>query len=192
MATDDTTQSELLGMPFVHRWRAMQPIEQGRPWRWGRVDMAALRQSLDALKRGLLEELQPAGAAAVRAAYEKLASTYQTKGTDAPEKRVALWVETFAAWPLCALNDAVRSWSLKDTPFMPTSGQFNACGVGAVEKRRADLADVRAILGFMERPADRNWDAFVTDPDVARKFQRLIAGLRNGENLRALRERGEI
>ena len=154
--------------------------------------MTALRESLLDAKRDLINELQPAGKGAVRDAYERLAAVYQFKTADDPGKRVAMWVDTFESWPLCALKAAVKAWSLKDTPFMPSPGQFNACGEYVIEERRADLADVRRIIGLMDKPEDKDWDSFVPDPEVARKLRRLMTGLRNGEDLRALRARGEI
>ena len=189
---DETeTPKATLGMPFVERWRAMQPIEQGRPWRWG-ADIGALQESLRDLGRSFADELKPAGAASVREAYETLSSAFQAKGGGDANKRVMLWVETFADWPLCALKGAVKRWSLRDTPFMPSPGQFHAAGNAEIEKRRADLEDVRHLLHIIDRPTDTDWDAFIPDPEVARKLNRLKEALKNGENVAELRRTGVL
>lgn len=192
---DDQTHeplSELRGMQFVARWKTLQPIDQGRPWRWGKPDFDALRESLWGAVRALSAELAPAGTLAVRDAYEKLSSVYQSKGAEKPEARVAMWLDAFQDWPRCALAEAVRAWSVKDTSFMPTPGQFHACGAHAIERRRADLADVRQVLKIMDKPSDGDVHEYAADPAIVAKLQRLSLAMRNGENLARLRARGEI
>jgi hypothetical protein len=184
--------NEMLGTAFLAKWRAMQPLEQGRPWRWGVADKEPLRRSLNEMRRRLEIELSPAGSTSVRQAYEMLDGAYQSKHTDNPSKRVKLWIETFQDWPHCALQEAVKAWAHKDTPYMPSTGQFFHVGIGAIERRRSDLADVQRILRVMDHPEDENWDEFVVDPEVARKLRRLSKAMRNGEDLEKLHAQGEI
>lgn len=170
----------------------MQPLEQGRPWRWGKVDREAIRRSLEAARTQLEIELAPAGTASVRAAYEMLSDAYQSKGSVDPAKRVRLWVMTFGDWPHCALQEAVRAWAHKDTPYMPSPGQFHAVGAPAIERRRTDLADVVRVLRIIEKPEDKDWDSYVADPEVIEKLRRMRDALRRGEDLGKLRADGLI
>lgn len=180
-----------LGTEFLATWRAMQPADQGRHWRWGRVDRAALEASLERAIAALEIDLTPAGTASIRAAYDMLANAYAPKGGDDPAKRMRLWVVTFQDWPHCALQAAVQAWATKDTAFMPSPGQFHAVGAPVIERKRADLQDMRRIVRVLH-DREPEYERFEPDPEITQKLARLGLAMRRGEDLAKLRKEGQI
>lgn len=120
-----------------------------------------------------------------------LSDSYTTKSIDDASKRMRLWVVTFADWPHCALQAAVQAWATRNTPYMPSPGQFHNAGVHVIERLRADLKDMRRILRAMhdEEPA---WEKFEPDAEILEKLARLAQAMRNGEDLGRLRREGAI
>lgn len=188
---DDTPSSETPGIAFLRKWRAMQPAEQEQHWTWDKADLPDLAYHVKLAIRELNIELQPAGAAAIRAAYEMLADAYQHKTADDPAKRMKLWIVTFQDWPHCALQAAVHAWATRDTAFMPSPGQFHACGAPTLERKRADITDLLRILRALRRPMPQHEKAD-PDPEVLTKLRRLSVAMRNGEDLAKLQKAGEI
>lgn len=189
----DHRQSVMPGIAFLRKWRAMPPADQSRPWRW-EVDRDALLGECQEAARAILIELQPAGAAAIREAYEALADTWQAKKAEGADNRARMWVDVFCEWPAFALKAATIGWADRDTAYMPTPGQFKAIGQPLIDAKRADLSDLQTIMRTI-RTADRHQEQIETrptDPEIAIKMARLTLALRRGENLKALRAAGEI
>lgn len=171
----------------------MPPADQSRPWRW-EGDRDARLGDCQAAARAVLVELQPAGTAAIREAYEALADTWQAKKAEGAGNRARMWVEVFAEWPAFAIKAATIGWADRDTAYMPTPGQFKAIGQPLIDAKRAELADIQTIMRTI-RTADRHQEQIETrptDPDIAVKMARLTLALRRKEDLRALRLAGEI
>lgn len=186
-------QSETPGIAFLRKWRAMPPADQSRPWRW-EADQDEILGHCQEAARATLIELQPAGAAAIRSAYESLADTWQPKKADGASNRARMWVDVFSEWPEFALKAATLGWADRDTAYMPTPGQFKAIGQPLIDAKRAELSDLQTIMRTL-RNIDRKQEQLETrptDPEIGVKMQRLLAALKGGEDLRALRARGEI
>lgn len=171
----------------------MPPADQSRPWRWEGERDTILGDCQEAA-RAVLVELQPAGTAAIREAYEALADTWQAKRAEGAKNRALMWVQVFADWPEFALRAATIGWADRDTAYMPTPGQFKAIGQPLIDAKRAELADLQTIMRTI-RTADRHQEQVETspsDPEIAIKMARLTLALRRKEDLRALRLAGEI
>lgn len=141
-----------------------------------------------------LIELQPAGVASIRSAYEALAATWQPKKAEGADSRARMWIDVFGEWPEFALKAATLGWADRDTAYMPTPGQFKAIGQPLIDAKRAELSDLQTIMRTL-RNIDRKQEQLETrptDPEIGVKMQRLLAALKGGEDLRALRARGEI
>lgn len=139
-------------------------------------------------------ELQPAGPQAIRRCFERLSSTYAAQRADdeSAEDRARNWLDAFKAWPMFALRGALDVWLTRDTAFMPTTGQFFSIGKPMIESKRALLDDVKAILNAREEHIEKESHDKDVDPEVAVKLKRLVAALKHGEDIAALRASGVL